>query len=449
MKSGHTVKVLELCNVSPPAGFVRETIFPLTLFDVSWVQAPPVQRLFFYEFPNKPDEDTTTHFLNSFLSNLKHSLSLTLHLFYPLAGNLTQSPETGDHEIRYVDGDSITLTIAESDADIHLLVQNHPRDIAEFYPLLPELHPSSLMALQVTIFPNTGISIGSSLHHVAADGRSSTHFIKSWSSICRTGDDSLITSHPSYDRTVLADRDWLKRLFLKQMTEFQFEHMQVADSRANRSNMLLATFALSRSEIERLRKRVMDRVAETRNPFHCSAFVLTCAYVLVCLVKARGDDADDKTVHFVFSVDCRARWDPPIPATYFGNCVSGCFAEAKGRDLGSGDGLFVAAEAIGRGIQRLEGGVLEGAETWFPRICSMMGQRVISVAASPKFRVYDTDFGWGKPKKTEVISIEKTDAIYVGDSRDEEGGIEIGLVMPEPEMSVFASLFEADLKARQ
>ncbi|XP_058092127.1 phenolic glucoside malonyltransferase 1-like [Magnolia sinica] len=336
---------------------------------------------------------------------------------FPVHSASAMSPETGDHEIRYVDGDSVPLTIAESDADFHRLVQNHPRDIAEFYPLLSELQPSSLVALQVTIFPNTGISIGISLHHVAADGRSLTHFIKSWSSICRTGDESLITSHPSYDRTVLADRDWLKRLFLKQMSEFKFEHTQVVvSSSATRSNMVLATFVLSRAEIERLRKRVMDRVAATRNPFHCSAFVLTCAYVWVCLVKASG-------------------------------FACGCFAEAKGRDLASGDGIFIAAEAIGREIQRLLGGVLEGAETWFPRMNSMMGQRVMTVAGSPKFRVYDTDFGWGRPKKTEVISIEKTDAMYIGDSREDDGGIEIGLVLPDPEMRVFASLFETDLKA--
>ncbi|XP_058092130.1 phenolic glucoside malonyltransferase 1-like [Magnolia sinica] len=138
---------------------------------------PHIQRLIFYEL--QQPNNTTIHFVNTLLPKLKHSLSLTLHLFYPLAGNLTYTSETGEPEIRYIDGDSISLTVAESNADFHHLVENYPKDITEFHPLIPQLDLPSLLSLQVTIFPNSGISIGYSVAHVAADGSTLAHFMKS------------------------------------------------------------------------------------------------------------------------------------------------------------------------------------------------------------------------------------------------------------------------------
>ncbi|XXG39042.1 hypothetical protein AAC387_Pa01g0102 [Persea americana] len=120
MAPPNTVEVLELSRVAPPPGSVSEASLPLTFFDVFWIVLPPVQRLFFYEF--SPTNTTTSHFFNSLLPHLKHSLSLALQLFYPLAGNLILSPQTGEHEVRYVEGDSISFTVAESTADFHQLM---------------------------------------------------------------------------------------------------------------------------------------------------------------------------------------------------------------------------------------------------------------------------------------------------------------------------------------
>ncbi|XXG87569.1 hypothetical protein AAC387_Pa11g2224 [Persea americana] len=241
MGETNMVKVLELSAVSPPPDSVAETYLPLTFFDVSWLQLPSVQRIFFYEFSDPNTTTTTSHFLHFLLPNLKHSLSLALQLFYPLCGNLTLSPQTGFPEIHYVDGDSVSFSAVESAADFHHL--------------------------------------------------------------------------------------------------------------------------------------------------------------------------------------------------------------APGRDLEGKDGLATASEAIGRAVEGLREGVLKGAENWIPYFASIANEHIVSVAGSPRFRVYDTDFGWGRPSKTEVVSIDGTGAVYIGDSRDDEGGIEFGLVLPTSEMSVFSSLFEEGLKS--
>ncbi|XP_058092128.1 phenolic glucoside malonyltransferase 1-like [Magnolia sinica] len=398
MATPQAVKLLELCRVSPPPGSVPETTLPLTFFDVFWLLAPSVQRLLFYEL-SQPN--TTTDFINTLLPKLKHSLSLSLSHFFPLAGNLTQSPITGDHEIHYIDGDSISLTIAESDANFHKLVSNHHRKRGtEFHPLLPQLQPPSLLALQVTIFPNTGISIGISLQHVVADGRSLAHFMKCWSSINGIGDEFLIAPSPFHERTILEDHDGLKRSILNQMAKAVLDHTSGAFEVLTLkppTPTVRSTFVLSRANIELLRCRVLNRVEQSRKPFHCSTFVLTCAYVWTCLIKTRGEAITDENDHFVFAVDCQSRLEPPLPATYFGNCIGLCFAEAKRSDLYGEDGIVAASEAIGRAIQGLENGVLKGA-------------------------------------------------MYFGDSRDEEGGIDVGLALSEQEMDCFASMFEEGVK---
>ncbi|RWR78431.1 phenolic glucoside malonyltransferase 2-like protein [Cinnamomum micranthum f. kanehirae] len=440
MAPPNTIEVLELSRVAPPPGSVSEASLSLTLFDVIWVQAPPVQRLFFYEF-SPPNTTTTSDFFNTLLPHLKHSLSLALQLFYPLAGNLVLSSQTGEHEVLYVEGDSISFTVAESTADFHHLVGNHQKNAEELHPLVSHLPPPSLLALQVTLFPNSGFCIGITLHHVVADGRSLAHFMKSWASIYRTGDVSSITTLPSFDRSLVKDVKGLKKILLTQTADFKMEETLKGTDVANEVHPVRATFVVGRAQIERLRQRVLASRPELP---HCTPFVLTCAHVWVCMVKARGD-IGDKTVHFIFAVDCRARLDPTVPATYFANCIGLAFAEAKGCDLAREDGLAAGSDSIGRAIHGLADGPLAGAEGWIPRVLKMAGERVISVAGSPKFRVYDTDFGWGRPRKTEVLSIEKTGAIYMGESRDEEGGIEIGVAISKSEMDGFASLFEEGL----
>ena len=75
-----------------------------------------------------------------------------------------------------------------------------------------------------------------------------------------------------------------------------------------------------------------------------------------------------------------------------------------------------------------------------------MAHRIAGIAGSPRFELYNTDFGWGKPTKVEMISMDKTGAIRVSESRDDARGIEIGLVLKKHEMEVFASVFAKGLE---
>ena len=98
--SSEMVNVLEGCRVSPPPGVVDVKRLPLTFFDFLWLHSHLVQTLFFYKFPH-----SKTHFIETTIPSLKHSLSIALKHFYPFAGNLLFPPNLGEPEIHYVDGD--------------------------------------------------------------------------------------------------------------------------------------------------------------------------------------------------------------------------------------------------------------------------------------------------------------------------------------------------------
>lgn len=60
--------------------------------------------------------------------------------------------------------------------------------------------------------------------------------------------------------------------------------------------------------------------------------------------------------------------------------------------------------------------------------------------ASPKFEVYSADFGWGKPVKVEFVSIDNK-GCPISDSKNGDGGIEIGLVGEINDLEKMAAFF--------
>jgi hypothetical protein len=115
-------KIIETLNVSPSSKeqLPSQTSLPLTFFDILWLRLPPVQRIFFYEFPHQP-----SLFFNTLLPKLKKSLSHTLFHFYPLSGHLIWPIDSHKPIIKHLKGNSLLLTVAESDADFNNLSGNN------------------------------------------------------------------------------------------------------------------------------------------------------------------------------------------------------------------------------------------------------------------------------------------------------------------------------------
>nr|KYP46637.1 Anthocyanin 5-aromatic acyltransferase [Cajanus cajan] len=453
-------KVIQVCSVAPleapktnPSTTVAPTSLTLTFFDLLWLRFPAAQCLFFYSFPHP-----TSSFHNSLLPSLKHSLSLTLQHFLPFAGTITWPHNSPSPIISYVPGNTVPLTIAQSNADFDTLSSNlcEAPERHRFVPQLTTSHEqASVLALQVTVFPNTGFCIGITTHHAAFDGKSSIMFIKSWAYICSnlqhpTPSPTLsLPQHltPFFDRSVIRDPSGLSEAYVATWMHHggpNNRSLKVWESIITTSNDgVKGLFELTPSQILKLKQHAQCKM---KVGVQLSTFSVTSAYVLTCLLRAKQPAEDN--VSFVFAADCRSRLDPPIPGTYFGNCVASKRVRAVTKKLVGNDGFVSALEGIGEVLNSVkDGGVLSGAECWVSEMHEKVDGRMFPCAGSPRFEVYSTDFGWGRPKKVDITSTDTTGAFSFSQSRDDSGGVEIGLMLDKREMEDFTTFFVQGLES--
>lgn len=100
------------------------------------------------------------------------------------------------------------------------------KDVKLTHPLVPPLPPEDdrgrcpVLALQLTVFTGAGFSLGMAVHHAAADGNSSTRFLKSWAAIHRSGGDpSTFPEAPVYERGALVELEEEKKGFLEELKQ--------------------------------------------------------------------------------------------------------------------------------------------------------------------------------------------------------------------------------------
>ncbi|KAL3618084.1 hypothetical protein CASFOL_038405 [Castilleja foliolosa] len=187
-------KIVEQCKVAPPTGAPTKQVLKLLHMDMIQLCLPiDVKSLLFYKF-----HCSESHFLNNVVPDLKNSLTLTLKHFAPLAGKIFIDHNSGLPVSRYVDGqDSISLTIAVSYADFLNLTSYHPRDAAQLHGFAPDFNETfsltskiSVLAVQLTLFPNQGVCIGITSNHAIGDAAAIVLFLKTWASINKSnGDD--------------------------------------------------------------------------------------------------------------------------------------------------------------------------------------------------------------------------------------------------------------------
>nr|AQQ82604.1 malonyltransferase [Nicotiana benthamiana] len=443
--------VIEQCQVAPSPGSAAELTLPLTYFDHLWLGFHRMRRILFYKLPIFRSD-----FVQTIIPSLKYSLSLTLKYYLPLAGNVACPQDwTNYPELRYVTGDSVSVIFSESDLDFNYLVGNHPRNAKDFYHFIPQLaEPTDapgfqlapVLAIQVTLFPNHGISIGFTNHHVAGDGATIVKFVRAWALLNKfNGDEQFLDKEfiPFYDRSIIKDPNGVGMLIWDEMKKYK--HMMTMSDIVTPPDKVRGTFIVSRDDILKFKNLILSR---RPNLTHVTSFTVTCAYIWSCLIKseaATGEKIDENGVEFFgFAADCRAQFNPPLPPSYFGNALVGYVARTRHVDLAGKEGFTIAAELIGEAIQKRmkdEEWILSGG--WFKEYDKLDVKRSVSVAGSPKLDLYAADFGWGKPEKLEFVSIDSGDSISMSLSKykDSDGDLEIGLSLSKTRMNAFAAMF--------
>ncbi|KAL1202791.1 Phenolic glucoside malonyltransferase 1 [Cardamine amara subsp. amara] len=459
-----SLNIIDVARVTPSNSDSSESLtIPLTFFDLLWFKLHAVERVIFYKLT-----DATRPFFDSVIvPNLKSSLSSILSHYFPLAGKLVWNQLDSKPSIVYSPNDAVSFTVAESNADFSRLSGNEPFPSSELYPLVPELQISDeladIVSFQVTLFPNQGFCIAVNAHHGVLDGKTTTMFLKSWANICKQPSNSSLPQDliPFYDRTVIKDsmnldtrvvNAWnsIAKMFTGGEELGNPKSLKILWSPEVSADVVRYTLNLTREDIQKLRERLNRESSVSSSPkeLRLSTFVVVYSYALTCLFRARGGDPN-RTVGYGFAVDCRSLMNPPIPSSYFGNCVSASFSlSLKAETFMGEEGFLGAARLVSDSVEALDENVawkipefLEAFGTVAP------GSQIPSVAGSTRFGVYGLDFGWGRPEKVVVVSIDPGEAVSMAESRDGNGGVEIGFSLKKHEMDTLIDLLHTGLKA--
>ncbi|KAM7252697.1 hypothetical protein ACFE04_008206 [Oxalis oulophora] len=457
----NSIKIVEVTQVSPSKSIHDYNTLHLTCFDLSFATLLPVDHLFFYEFSGSTSE---------IIHKLKCSLSLTLCYYRALAGHLTWGLSDSKPYVLCSQTDSVSVVIAESHADFYKLSSIdkiiNAMELRSYAPSLQISDESAtIISLQITSFPGFGFCIGITTHHAILDGKSTAILMKSWAylckNLCKENEnyllDLVLPAHlkPCLDRTLIKDPtgkreklylDWMLNSAAKINPEANPRSLKVVDTKPLKGvkEHVRATFHFSRQDINKVRENITSKL-NFDDDLHLSSFSVTYAHAIVCYIKAKAVETNFRKVNFTFVSDHRSRLVPPLPVNYFGNCVAPSkLMIVEKKDVVGEEGHVNVVKNISDSIKSLKKyGYFESAEevmnTFSKMEPSPLG--VIAVAGSPKFELYEVDFGWGRPRKVDMETT-KPSCICMIDSRDQSGGIEIGLVMEnQAQLQAFASLF--------
>eukprot|EP01018_Ginkgo_biloba_P000652 Gb_13282 [translate_table: standard] len=449
------VQCLSICLVKPSVPTQKHRMF-LSAIDRKCLLFEYIQTILFYKY------DDESHF-HSMVAKLNTSLSLALVDFYPLAGSLVMG-ENGRHEIECNDSGvelveaSANVRFPDLDLDpdfepltsfpklIHMAV--HQRSDSSDLPLL---------SVQVTRFVGGGVTVGLSCSHVVADGHSFWHFMKSWAEVSRG---LAISMPPIHDRTLLkatqamdATVDPLPNPQEREVAEKAVKISEKGDLAVKSSekedlnkvkasddaDLCYKTFYFSHEMLQSLKQEAMEG---GKGPF--SSFVAFCSHFWRCMVKSRGV-AEEEMMLLIVPVDVRRKLNPPLSPSFFGNCFDSVITGTRAEKLFS-DGMWYGAEIIAQGINSMtDRGIrekiqnLEGMGRTIDIKKNVSGGYHVNVVQSPRFPVYEIDFGWGIPGNARPPAI-KDGAIVTLGGRDGGSDIEASVTLSRRQMKLLESI---------
>ncbi|XP_010256629.1 PREDICTED: BAHD acyltransferase DCR [Nelumbo nucifera] len=434
MISSSSFTIISKCTVFPEQKSSLG-LLKLSVSDLPMLSCHYIQKGLFYTRPPLP--------IDSLLSLLKRGLSKTLIYFPALAGRLTTDDDgfvyiaCNDAGVDFLHANAAHLTIRDILSPVHV-----PDSVKEFFAFDRTIsydgHFMPIAAVQVTELAD-GIFIGCTVNHAVADGTSFWNFFNAFAEVCRGV--NKLTRPPDFRRnfvngslavlrfpeggpqiTFSSDVPLSERIF-----HFSREAILKLKSRANKwvDNRLTV-------EVEILGKQSNDgwkpqsdnnqnpngkitsvigswlrnavsnsQVTETADQtVEVSSFQSLCAQLWRSVTRARKLPPSKPTT-FRMAVNCRLRIEPKVDPYYFGNAIQSIPTIASAGEILSGNLRACALLLHGNVIAYNDAAVRRVVEDWEknPR-CFPLGNSdgaMLTMGSSPRFPMYDNDFGWGRP----------------------------------------------------
>ncbi|KAL7614323.1 hypothetical protein Lser_V15G09399 [Lactuca serriola] len=419
------VEILNKTHVKPQKSLGKKEC-QLVTFDLPYIAFYYNQKLLIYKGGVDKFEDT--------VEKLKDGLRVVLEDFHQLAGKLDKD-EDGVFKVVYDDdmeGVEVVSATAESIETADLMDEDGTIKLKELMPYngvlnIEGLH-RPLLSIQMTKLKD-GLALGCTFNHAILDGTSTWHFMSSWAEICNGS--KSISVQPFLDRTQA--RNTRVKLDLTPPAQ------QNGDAKPAAAPPLREKiFRFSESAIDKIKAKVNANPPEgSTKPF--STFQSLSTHIWHAVTRARQLKPEDYTVYTVFA-DCRKRVDPPMPDSYFGNLIQAIFTVTAAGLLQANPPEF-AASMIQKAIDAHDAKAIEGRnKEWEsnPVIFQYKdaGVNCVAVGSSPRFKVYDVDFGFGKPESVRSGANNRFDGmVYL--YRGKDGGRSI-----DAEISLEATAME-------
>ncbi|KAF9622882.1 hypothetical protein IFM89_035115 [Coptis chinensis] len=413
------VKVINKTNVVPNKQLGKKECHLVT-FDLPYVTFYYNQKLLLYKGADFEDA----------VAKLKEGLGVVLEEFYPLAGKLGKDEE-GVLRVEYEDenaGVEVAEAVAE-DVDIAELAKEDASSILQqIIPCtnvmnLEGLH-RPLLAVQITKLKD-GLAIGCAFNHAILDGNSTWHFMSSWAEICRGS--TTISVPPFHDRAKA--RNTRVKLDLPESAEAHEKSIESNGEAKPAPRLREKIFRFSETAVSKIKSEVNSNI--TTKTF--TTFQSLGVHLWRCVSRARQLKNEDYTVFAVF-MDCRKRVDPPMPNSYFGNLIQAVFTVTAAGLLLANPPEF-GATMLQNVIESHDAKAInKRSEDWesAPKLFrySDAGINPVAIGSSPRFRVYDVDFGFGKPEAVRSGSNNKFDGmVYLYQGLGGGKGIDVEITL--------------------
>ncbi|KAG9453892.1 hypothetical protein H6P81_006796 [Aristolochia fimbriata] len=383
--------------------------------------------------------------INALVSLLKRGLEETLTHFPPLAGRLLTDADgfvhiaCNDAGVHFVHANAGDLAIR----DVLAPSEDVPDSVKLFFAFDGAVsydgHFRPIAAVQVTELAD-GVFVGCTVNHAVTDGTSFWNFFNTWAEVCRAGaggGSRRISRPPNFSRNYVKDSAAVLEFeeggpkvsfdarapIRERIFHFSREAVRELKARANGRTLVIPIAEIIgkqsndelkikkgdnkgkmviASALDALLRETAAAAAAAADgvSLEISSFQALSAQLWRSVTRARKLHQGKETT-FRMAVNCRHRVEPRMDPYYFGNAIQSIrtattAGELLSRDLGWCAGLLrrnVAAHddaTIRRGVEAWE------AE---PRVFPLGNPdgASITMGSSPRFPMYDNDFGWGRP----------------------------------------------------
>nr|GMC59139.1 uncharacterized acetyltransferase At3g50280-like [Ipomoea batatas] len=408
--------------------------------------------------------------ISHLISLLKRSLSQTLTNFPPLAGRLVTDSE-GYVYVACNDAGADFIHAGATDVYVRDVIGgvDVPEEVTEFFPFDRTVsfqgHFRPILGVQVTELAD-GVFIGCAVNHAVADGTSFWNFFNTFAEVTRGV--KRITRQPEFSRdsvlispavlklpaggpkvTFALDAPLRERIFsfsresilkLKAKTNSQkFDvnaGIDVVELMGKESNDPLK---ISNGKMTPLNWIINTVTKPEKAGEEISSFQSLCALLWRAVTRARHLPPSQTTT-FRMAVNCRHRLDPKLDPLYFGNAIQSIPTYAPAGDVLSRD-LRWCAEQLNKNVKSHDDAMVRNYVAGWesdPR-CFPLGNfdgAMLTMGSSPRFPMYDNDFGWGRPLAVRSGRANKFDGkISAFPGREGGGTVDLEVILTPETMA--------------